>query len=451
METIDESNENSWSSKLGFILAATGTAVGLGNIWRLPYLVNQYGGGTFLFFYLLFSFTIGLSVLLAEFTIGRYVGNPFLFNVKNKIKNSFIVSKLLYIYPLALLFLLSFYIVVSGWTLFYFIKSLIGSISYISQNPTYYESIFSEELLGNPIILILFTVLFTLLTAFIVYKGLKGIERVNFIMLPAIFILLGIIIIRVLSLEGSMEGIAYIFSFNTKDITVNAIIAALGQAFFALSLGSGAMIIFGSYSKRSYDIKSSAIQTTNLAVGVGIFASLLIIPAAFAFNVNVSSGPGLTFVTLPTIFSALPLGYIIAPLFFLVMVMAALTSTISILEVCAVFLAHSIKVSKNISILILVIFFLIVGILQALSFGPLSFISIFGKNTFDFAEMMVNFMLIGGGVLSCIIVGWLISKNDIINEVNNNGLLRFRSIKLWINSIKYIIPIVVLLFIFMFI
>lgn len=441
MENV-ENKDNAWSSRIGFIFAAAGSAVGLGNIWRLPYLVSKHGGGTFLFLYLLFSFTIALSVLIAEFTIGRYCGAPVISNLRKKIKGSFIVSKLIYIYPLALIFLLSFYFVVSGWTLFYFCKSIIGAINYSHADTAYYTSIFNN-LLVSPYTIIGFTILFVLLTGIVVYIGISGIEKINFIMLPLIFILLTIVIIKVLTLDGSMSGIKYIFSFDPKFINREAITDALGQSFFALSLGSGTMLVFASYAQKNYNIKFSAIQTTNFGVGVGIFSTFLIIPAAFAFNVDINSGAGLTFITLPVIFSSLPLGVAFAAAFFLVMVMAALTSTISVLEVCAVFLADALKISKKAAIIIFTIFFIVVGSVQALSFGIFSHIRIFGQNTFDFANMMVNFLLVVGGILSCAIAGWLISKKDLYNEITNNGLIAFKSFTVWRGMVKFIIPFVI--------
>jgi NSS family neurotransmitter:Na+ symporter len=443
-----EESANNWSSKIGFILAAAGSAIGLGNIWRLPYLVAQNGGGTFLVIYLFFCFSIGLSILLAEFTIGRYMGKSLTTTLPSSVKFPNFFSRGSYIFLLVAFTLLSFYFVVAGWTLTYTFKSALNLIQYDMNGKNYYEGIFSD-ILSSPWQLIIPTILFVLITAMINYKGvIEGVEKVNLYMLPALFIMLIIMIVKVLTLDGAMGGVKYIFSFKPSFINKSMILSALGQAFFSLSVGMGIMIIFGSYVKSNYNLKQSAISTVLLGSVIGIFSSLMIIPAVFAFHLDINAGPSLTFMTLPTIFAQLPLGAFFATIFFLMMSFAALTSTISILETAIPFASHILKSSRKTSVVISSLILSILSVIQALSFNKLSFITLFGMNTFDLAGNFVNLGMMVSSIFLCILIGFCLPQYIIKNEITNHNTIIFKLFNLWYLSIKYIIPIIILLIMF---
>ena len=440
-----EQSTHNWSSKIGFILAAAGSAIGLGNIWRLPYLVAQNGGGTFLVIYLFFCFSIGLSILLAEFAIGRYMGKSLTTKLPSSVKFPNFFSKGSYIFLLVAFSLLSFYFVVAGWTLTYTFKSAFNLIQYDMNGKNYYEGVFGD-ILSSPWQLIIPTLLFVLITAIINYKGvIEGVEKVNLYMLPALFIMLIIMIVKVLTLDGAIDGIKYIFSFNTAFITKATILSALGQAFFSLSLGAGTMIIFGSYVKSNYNLKQSAISTVLLGSGIGIFSSLMIIPAVFAFHLDINAGPSLTFMTLPTIFAQFPFGAFFATIFFLMMSFAALTSTISILETAIPFASNILKSSRQKAIIIFSIIVGFLSIIQSLSFNKLSFITLFGMNTFDLAGNFVNLGMMISSIFLCFLIGFCLPKDIIKNEITNHNTIIFKLFNVWYFAIKYVIPLAVII------
>ncbi|MFL1781052.1 Sodium-dependent transporter [Candidatus Hepatincolaceae symbiont of Richtersius coronifer] len=433
--------DNNWSSKLGFVLAASGSAVGLGNIWRFPYLVAENGGGTFIFLYFLCSLGIALAILLAEFTLGRMLGQN-MFTAFNNKTGRFLLNGMPIVVSTTIL---SFYFVVCGWIVFYFVQSLTGQISYSTNDSEYYNLIF-KSLLASPFILTLCTCIFIFLTIFINYKGVvQGVERTNLFLLPMLFIILIIMILRVLTLEGASEGVKYVFSFDYNYVTSKALMAALGQAFFSLSIGIGTMLIYSSYVKKDYNLKSSATYTVLIGSGIGIFTSLLIIPAVFAFNYDPNSGPGLTFITLPAVFANLKFGFIFAALLFLIMGMAAITSTISLVEAAVPALANLFKLTRKQAILCYAAICVVISTIQGLAFNKFSGFTIFGKNTFDFAGNFSDYLLTFGAFIVCIVVGWILPKAVAINEVTNNGTVPFKLVKVWLFILKYIAPSVIII------
>jgi NSS family neurotransmitter:Na+ symporter len=443
------SNNTNSFSKLGFILAAAGSAIGLGNIWRLPALVAQYGGGTFLLQYFIICFTIALAVLIAELALGRYLGDNYLYKAKDKLKQSNKSTLLSIFFPLGgipLMLILTFYFVVCGWILIYIYQTITGGISYnpAITNAEYYGNFFGG-LISNTISVVFATVLFILLTAYINYKGLiNGIEKANFIMLPALFIILTAMIIRSLTLDGALEGVKYIFSVDLSAISKESFIAALKQSFFSLSLGFGVMVTFSASSRKEMNLKQSAFYTVLLGAGIGLFTSLLIIPAAVSFGYSLNAGPSLTFITLPNVFAQLPFGILFAFLFFLVMAMAALTSTISLYEVGLNSVKYWFNINRNTANFILLVFFIIVASIQANSFTNLSGITIAGKGIFDFSADLADILLVVFGGLSCIFAGYIFNKNEIKNEITNNGKLSFKLYYVWLAFIKVISPLFIL-------
>jgi NSS family neurotransmitter:Na+ symporter len=437
--------DTNWSSKLGFVLASAGSAIGLGNIWRLPYLVAQHGGGTFLVLYFFFCLTIGLTILLAEFLVGRRLGNLFLTNntQANQISNQNLFRNASYLFLFISTLILSYYFVVAGWTLTYTAQSLLGNIDYNGNNSEYYTNYF-VGLLNNPVALIIPTLIFVLITALINQRGVvKGIEKANLYLLPLLFVILGLMIIRVLTLDGAGRGVAYVFSFDASAITQKALFAALGQAFFSLSVGMGAMIVYGSYVKKDFNLIKSALSIVALGGGIGLFTSLLIIPAVFAFNIDPNSGPSLTFMTLPAIFSQLPLGGLIAGFFFLMMAFAALTSTVSLFETSLPFTNRLLNTTRNQSIAVFTLVLFVLTTLQALSFNLTSHIKLFGVNYFDLSGTITDLGMMIGTIGICLLLAFNLKKQDLKSELTNDGTLNFKLFEVWYVSIKYIIPVVI--------
>ena len=448
MNQKESSSNNAWSSKIGFILASAGSAVGLGNIWRFPYLVAEHSGGTFIFLYFLCVLFLGLPILLSEFIFGRYVGDPIFINVKKRFTNIKYYHLYFYMSFVAVLLVLSFYFVVCGWTTFYFVQSLVGTIEYSGNNAVYYQNIFNG-LLASPFSLIVYTVIFILGTSLVNYLGVaEGVERANVFLLPLLFILLIIMICRVLTLDGAMAGVKYILQFDLTSINPQMFIAALGQAFFSLSVGIGTMLLFSSYVKKDFNLKSSALYTVFIGSGVGIFTSLLIIPVVFAFHYDLNSGPGLTFLTLPMVFASMNFGSLFSTAFFLVMLMAALTSTISLLETALPAIIYVLKTSRRLSIIIFTFLCVIVSIIQALSFNLLGDIKFFGLTTFDMANSMADYLLILGALVICFIIGWKLPIKIVFDEVSNNGTIQFKLFKIYILIVKFVAPAIILFILF---
>lgn len=443
-------SNNQTFSKLGFILTAAGSAVGLGNIWRFPYLTATNGGGTFILVYVICAIFIGLSLLIAEFVIGKYLGHPFLEKLK-QLKHYKIISKIIYLNPILAFLIMSFYFVVAGWTLFYFVNSATTFIHYkMSANPLYYESIFNN-LLANPIQLFIYAFLFLLGTSFINYKGIiEGVEKLNLFLLPLLFLLLVVMVIKILSLDNAYTGIKYLFEFHKESFNLKMLVNALGQAFFSLSVGLGNMIVFASFVPKNYNLKTSALSITIIGIFVGILAALLIIPAVFSFGYSLNSGgPGLAFITLPMVFAHMHFGMVLATLFFLVMIFAAITSTISLVEVTVPYLIKLFSINRNQAIILNGIIVTILLFIQCLSFNVLSGVKIFNNNIFDFSNLLTSVLFIFGASLIAFMIGWGMSKKDVRKELTNNESISFPFFKTWLFSVKYIVPIIVAIMIIM--
>lgn len=442
-DATDTNNKNALS-KIGFIFVAAGAAVGIGNIWRFPYLVAQYDGGTFIFSYIFFSIFIGLSLMLTEFIIGRYLGYPFLDNIKDKLKYSHIFSKTVYFNLFIVLVLISFYFVVSGWTFYYTIQSVLGNITYDSSNNIeYYQNIF-DVFLASPLTLIIFSIIVTISTVIVNFKGLSaGVEKINLIFLPILFILLVALMIKILSLDNATDGLSYIFTFNISKLP-ETIIPALGQALFSLSIGLGCMIIFASHTPKTYNLTSSAVSTVFMGVIVGIIASLMIIPAVVSFGYSMSSGAGLTFLTLPMVFSKMQFGAVFASTFFFIVAIAAFTSTLSMVETALPYIMKIFSTSRNKAIFIIMIYCFISNTVMCLSLNVWSDFKIFGLDLFNFiAGPLLDNILIIGIILIVFTLYFGIPKKDIKNELTNNGVLSFKCFNLWLFFTVFITPIII--------
>ncbi|MCT4565710.1 MAG: sodium-dependent transporter [Maledivibacter sp.] len=437
----NEQSRDNFKSRTGFILAAAGSAVGLGNIWRFPKEVGSNGGGAFVLIYLFFILVIGMSVLLGEFAIGRN-GRSSVVKSYGKINKNF--KFVGYISMSAVIILLSFYSIVGGWTILFAIKSLWGNAGLISSGGTS----FFDMITSNPTYLVSGTLFFLIATAFIVSKGISGgIERYCKILMPILFLLLVVIAVRSVTLPGAMAGVIWYLKPDFSVITGKTVVNALGQAFFTLSLGAGSMITYSSYLNKDVNLGTTALSVTLADTFVALLAGFVTIPAVFAFNLELKAGPGLVFLTLPKVFTKMPMGSIFSILFFFLLFIAAITSSISMLEVSVSFLSERLPHFKRSSLswlATLAVF--IIGIPPLLSFGSLSDFSLFGKNLFDLYDYYVsNLSLPFAGLMTTFLVGYMWNKKAVLGEVSNNGRLNSSIYGFWYKVIKYIAPWVLLL------
>lgn len=431
-----------WNSNFGFIMASAGAAVGLGNLWKFPYLAGMNGGGLFLLAYLLLLGVLGIPILMAEMSVGRYTQQNAIgaYRVINK-KWSFVGA----IGILCGFIILSYYSVVGGWVLKY-LSDFVFQI--VHTDPVSYF----EEFVAQPVEPILWHLLFMVITVLVVMAGVtKGIEKISKILLPALFVLIIVLMIQALTLPGAEQGVRF---FLYPDFTMvqdfqhlsHLLLQAMGQVFFSLSLGMGTIITYGSYLKKESNIQKNASIIPALDTLVAVFAGLLILPAVFSFGYEPQAGPGLVFQTLPKIFQAMTFGNIFGLLFFLMVLFAAVTSSISLLEVVAAFLIDTFSLKRVTATVLPAIFMFLIGCIASLSFGPLKDISFFGMNFFDFLTFVSDKLLMPiGGFFMCIFVGHVWKVKNAVNEITNNGQLRFRGEKLFSVVIRYIAPAIILI------
>ena len=436
---------DSFGSKFGTLVAMAGSAVGLGNLWRFPYLVGENGGAAFIIVYILLGFLICLPIFVSEFIIGR-----------RSQKNAFAafrdlsdgsawrwVGLFTVIVPLIVL---SYYSVIGGWSVEYLIKSLTFSFTGGSSRAQI-STMFSGFVSSTWAPLGVHTI-FLLITTVVVMIGIKdGIEKFSKVMMPLLFVIVLTIAIYSVTLPGASAGIDYLFHPDFSKIDAKACAAALGQAFFSLSLGFGTILTYASYASKSDNIMTQSASTAISDLMFALIAGVAIMPAVFAFGIDPQSGPGLVFETLPYVFGQMPAGGVVAILFFLALLVAALTSSISMLEVAVAYLMEEKKFSRLTACITLFVICWIVGALCSLSFGPLSHIKIDGGNLFDFFDSLSsNVLMTLGSLFTVLFVGWRLKKTDIYDEFTNGGTLSANAKMfgvLWF-LIRYICPLAII-------
>lgn len=411
-----ETSRSQFATRFAVIATTVGSAVGLGNIWRFPYEAGTHGGGAFMILYITFILIIGVPVLTAEFIMGRSTRSN-IFGAYRALapgKPWFLAG---YIGIVASMTILSFYSVVAGWTLEYFVQSVTGSLSNLDSNQ--YHGRFLS-LASDGVRPVLWTVLFLALNFFIVVRGVnKGIEKISNLLMPTLFILLIIFCIRSLTFPEASQGLRFLFSPDFSQITPSVALGAMGQAFFSLSLGLGCMATYGSYFSRSTPLLRSAATTASLDTLVAILSGIIIFPAVFTFSVSPAAGPTLIFEVLPSIFHSLPLGPLWSSLFFFLLILASLTSTISMSETAIAFFIEERGMSRRAATMTNAAVALIFGTLCALSFGPLSEVKIFSLNIFDaFDYLSSNILLPVGGLIISIFAGWIIPRRIIARQLS---------------------------------
>ncbi len=428
-----------WGSRFGFILAAAGSAIGLGNIWRFPYTTGENGGAAFVLVYILSVVLIGIPVLIAELTLGRFtMRNPV--GAIKRIASTGQWKLLGYLGVLTGLIILSYYSVIAGWTLGYIVLTA-------RQATTDFGSF-----IADPQSEFLYFIIFLALTSFVVMGGVKsGIERWSKILMPLLFLILLSLIIFSLTLPGAEAGVSFYLNPDFSKLTGTTILVALGQAFFSLSLGMGAMITYGSYLNKNTNIVSSATIVALSDTLIAVMAGLVIFPALFAVGMQPAQGPGLVFNVLPQIFNQMPGGTIVGLFFFILLAIAALTSSISLLEVVVAWAVDELKLSRTKATLILSGLALVIGIPSAMSQGYSHFFSnlhLFGKTGFlDIVDFLFgSFALTFGGLLLSIFIGWKWGAKKATEEITigfSSSNLLF--LKTWRFLIRFICPVVIFL------
>ncbi|MGE7763974.1 sodium-dependent transporter [Peribacillus sp. NPDC096540] len=437
------SKQEQWTSKLGFILAAAGSAIGLGAIWKLPYMTGANGGGVFFLLFILFTLLIGTPILIAEFTIGR-----------NAQKDA--ISAYRHIAPgkpwvligyggvIASIILLSFFSVVGGWILSYLARGFTGSLSNLTQAE--YANFFNT-IISNPYETVIAQFFFMVLTIWVVQGGVsKGIEKANKYMMPSLFILFIVLLIRSVTLDGAMEGVKFFLMPDFSALTGQTILLALGQSFFALSVGVSVMVTYASYLSKEEDIAKSAFSVVGLNIFISLLAGLVIFPAVFALGFSPSSGPGLVFVVLPAVFNEMAFGGVFMVIFLFLLLFATLTTSFSILEIVVAAMIKGDVTKRKKSSWIAGILVFLIGIPSALSFGVLSDVKIFELSIFDFADYLTsNIALPVGALFISLFIGYQMKRIQVQKEFESGATPGSSLFRVWYFLIRYIVPIMIML------
>lgn len=441
MANVDFSARDSFSSKAGVIAAAAGSAVGLGNIWRFPYVTGQNGGGAFLLIYLGFILVIGFPVMLAEFSIGRRAQRNALGSFKKLApgKPWYLIGLMGIV---AAFMILAFYSTIAGWTLEYLVQAIGNGFNGKSSEElkNSFEAFQSKAF--RPVF---WQLIFLFLTGYIVFLGVnKGIEKYTKILMPVLVVLIVIIAIRSVTLPGAREGLSFLFKPDFSKITWSVVLDALGQAAFSLSIGMGTLITYGSYIQKNNNLPITALQVSAADTIIAILAGVMIFPAVFAFDIDPAEGFGLVFIVLPNIFEQMVGGYFFGIFFFILLAIAALTSTVSVLEVVVAYFSEELKMSRRRATIIGSVAIAFVGVFATLSFGPLSDALIFDKTIFEwFNYLSANIMLPLGAIFIVVFVGWYLGKKIVKDELTNSGSIKVRLLGLFMIIMKFIAPIAI--------
>ncbi len=441
------SERGQFTTRIGAIAATVGSAVGLGNIWRFPYETGQHGGAAFIAIYLLCVIIMGVPVIVAEFIVGRKTHK----NVCGALRELAPGKKLHWFSGICIaasIMIISFYSVVCGWIVEYLTKAISGGLS--SGSTEDYSTMFGA-FVTNPYRSVLWTVLFLLANYLVLKRGLKkGIERVANVMMPMLFILLIVFCVNSLMQPGAGEGIKFLFSPDFSAITPRVAIGAMGQAFFSLSLGLSCLLTYSSYFKDSDSLVKNATTVAILDTLVAVLAGIMIFPVVFSYGMTPEQGPKLIFEVLPAIFQQMPGGYVLAVLFFFLLFMASITSTISMSEISIAYFSEELKMSRNQASMLNTGIAIVLGSLCALSFGVLSGFTIFGMTLFDlFDYVSSNLLLPFGGIFFSVFVGWILDRSVVEDELSNHGKLKVRVVKPLIFCLRYVAPVsIVIVFLY---
>jgi len=441
----------SFGSRLGVILATAGSAVGLGNVWRFPYMTGENGGAVFIIIYVGCVLFLGIPCMVSEFIVGRH-GQSNTARAFSKMSGGGPWSLIGYMGVLTGFLITGYYAVVAGWCLQYIWASLIG---HMRGTPEYFQTYFAE-LSSDPVKPVLWTVIILGMTYLIIEHGVRnGIEKASKMMMPTLFILLLIIVGASCMLPNATKGIEFMFKPDLTKINSNVFLAALGQSFYSMSIAMGCLCTYASYFSKQTNLTMSAVQIGIIDSMVAILAGLMIFPAAFSVGVSPDSGPSLIFITLPNVFqqafASIPvLGYVISLLFFVLLSLAALTSLMSLHEVSTAFFQEELMITRKKAALVVTITTAVIGAFCSLSLGAVGdSMTFFGKSLFDWFDFITGQIFLPiVGFLTCIFIGWFVPHKVVHDEFTNWGTLRGRFFHFYIFLVKYICPLAIL-FIFL--
>lgn len=435
-----------FGSKLAIILTTAGSAVGLGNIWRFPFMTGQNGGAAFILVYLGCVLLLGIPGMISEFIVGRHSQSNAARAYGNLgFKNARYIG---YLGILTSSIILGFYAVVAGWCLQYLFASIAGQLN----GDTTYIVEYFKTFSSNPVRPCLWGVGFVIITHLVVAQGVeKGIERASKLLMPLLLFILLVLVVASCMLPGAIKGIDFLLKPDFSKVSGSVFLEALGQAFFSLSLGTACLCTYASYFKKETNLLKSATQIALLDSAIAIMAGLMIFPAAFSVGVNPDSGPSLIFITLPNVFSqafeSMPIvGFIISILFYALLVFAALTSTISMHEIGTAFFHEELRLSRSKAALILTTSCSLITVFCSLSVGAYSELQLFGMPLMDFCDFLTaQIMLPAGAFLTSILIGWFVERKLVENEFTNNGTIKASFFKAYVFSVKFIVPLCILL------
>ena len=428
------------------MLATAGSAVGLGNVWRFPYMTGENGGAAFILLYIACILVLGIPGMLSEFIVGRHAQSNAA-RAYDKLSNGRPWKLVGHLGILTSTIILGFYAVVAGWCLQYLFASIAGQVNGDAEYVKNYFVTFSSD----PLKPVLWGIGFVLITHLVVVRGVRaGIERASKVLMPVLLFLLVIIVIASCALPGAKEGVRFLFMPDFSKLSSGVFLEALGQAFFSLSLGTACLCTYASYFSKDTNLLYSAGQIAALDTVIAILSGLMIFPAAASVGISPDSGPSLIFITLPNVFqqafSAVPVvGYVISIMFYALLVFAALTSTISMHEIGTAFFTEELQLPRRKSAWVLTIVASVICIFCALSVGACD-LKVLGLSLMDFCDRLTaNFMLPLGGMLACLFVGWYIPKTTAYDEFTNQGSLSGRLFGFYLFAVRYVCPICIML------
>lgn len=442
MATETKHTRSSWSGKWAFILAAAASAVGLGNMWRFPYLAAKYGGGTFLLTYVVLVFTFGISLMILEIAIGRKTGQSAINAFKQIAKKYAFIG----VFVSAIPFIITpYYCIIGGWVMKYAASYVTGGALDLA-NPDFFGGFIT-----SPVESFIWMALFMVVVFVVVALGVKGgIEKANMFMMPALIVMAVVLAIYTMTMPGAIDGVLYYITPDFSKFSPEMVIGAMGQMFYSLSLAMGIMITYGSYLKKKEDIVHSACSIGCFDLGVSFLAGLMIVPASFialggADAVSAKAGPSLMFGTLPNLFESFgPAAGIVGSVFFILVLFAALTSAISLTETCTSIIHDATKWTRKKSFLVTISIIAVAGVFINMGYNLLSFLEPLGPGTslLDLADFLSNTVMMPiAALMTCIFVGWIIKPKAVIDEVRESS--RFRAARIWTFMIKFAAPVFV--------
>jgi len=442
-----KSGRGNFGSKLGIILATAGSAVGLGNVWRFPYMAGENGGAVFILIYIACILIVGVPGMLSEFVVGRHAQTNAA-RAYEKISGRRPWRLVGYLGIFTSTVILGFYAVVAGWCLQYLYASLLGQI----QGDATYVKDYFVTFSSDPLKPVIWGIIFVLITHFVIIRGVRsGIEKASKLLMPLLLLLLVIIVVASCMLPGAMKGVEFLFKPDFTKVNHSVFLEALGQAFFSLSLGTACLCTYASYFSKKISLFRSAGEIALLDTLIAILAGLMIFPAAYSVGVSPDSGPSLIFITLPNVFqqafaSAPAVGYVISVMFYALLVFAALTSTISMHEIGTAFFTEELHLPRRKSAWVLTAIASVICLFCALSEGAYPNLQLMGMALMEFCDgLTANILLPLGGLLTCIFVGWVVPRSLVQDELTNEGKLRDRFVGLYFFAVRYVCPVCIIL------